>query len=91
MTDQKNKSKEFTKFEFYFFRDVDLRKDLFVIIDPSTIDDLSEEEKILAEDMLIEALESKLDKRWLIYASAPLPVTASMRRSPAPMLLSLIM
>ncbi|TET27927.1 MAG: hypothetical protein E3J70_10975 [Candidatus Heimdallarchaeota archaeon] len=65
MTDQKNKSKEFTKFEFYFFRDVDLRKDLFVILDPSTIDDLSEDEKVLAEDMLIEALESKIDKRWL--------------------------
>ena len=65
LTDQKSKSKEFTKFEFYFFRDVDLSKDLFVILDPSTIDDLSEYEKILAEDMLIEALESKIDKRWL--------------------------
>jgi len=65
LTDQKSKSKEFQKFEFYFFRDVDLSKDLFVILDPSTIDDLGEEEKILAEDMLIEALESKLDKRWL--------------------------
>ena len=63
MTDQKNKSKEFQKFEFYLFRAVDLTKDLFVILDPSTIDDLSEEEKILAEDMLIEALESKIDKR----------------------------
>lgn len=65
MTDQKGKSKEFEKFEFYFFRAVDLTKDLFVILDPGTIDDLSEDEKILAEDMLIEALESKLDKRWL--------------------------
>jgi len=65
LTDQNKKSKEFTKFEFYFFRAVDLTKDLFVILDPSTIDDLSEEEKIIAENMLVEALESKLDKRWL--------------------------
>lgn len=65
MTEQESKSKEFQKFEFYFFRDVDLSKNLFVILDPSTIDDLSEEEKILAEDMLIKALESRIDKRWL--------------------------
>ncbi len=65
MTDQKGKSKEFEKFEFYFFRTVDLTKDLFIILDPGTFDELSEEEKTLAENMLIEALESKIDKRWL--------------------------
>ena len=65
LTSHKNKSKEFQKFEFYFFREVDLSKNLFTILDPSTIDNLSEDEKKIAEKMLIEALEEKIDKRWL--------------------------
>ncbi len=65
MTNQSDKSKEFQKFEFYFFRDIDLSQNLFTILDPSTIDNLTDEEKILAEKMLVEALKTKYDKRWL--------------------------
>ena len=62
---QKEKSKAFIKFEHDFFCEADLTKPLSHIIDIWTIDGLSKEEKIEAEKMLIDALSSKIDKRWL--------------------------
>jgi len=53
------------KFERYIFGKDDVSKSLFTIIDPSSIDGLSDEEKEIAEGMLKAALEKKYDRRWL--------------------------
>ncbi|MHA1211405.1 MAG: hypothetical protein ACTSSH_02995 [Candidatus Heimdallarchaeota archaeon] len=65
MTNENEKSAVFKKFEFYFFRDVDLDKPLSHILDPHTVKDLTTEEKLVAEKKLVEALKTKIDKRWL--------------------------
>ena len=65
MTNPEKKSKAFIKFENDFFSEVDLNKPLSHIIDLWTIDQLDANEKNKAEEMLIEALKTKIDKRWL--------------------------
>ncbi len=52
LTDERKSSKAFTKFESYLFGKDDLSKNLFHMIDPSTMDGLDAEEKIIAEGML---------------------------------------
>ncbi len=65
LTDEKKSSKAFLKFEHYLFGKDNLEKSLFTMIDPSTMDGLSDEEKILSEGMLKAALSKKFDRRWL--------------------------
>lgn len=42
-----------------------LSKSLFTMINPGTIDELPDEEKPIAQAMLMAALEKKYDRRWL--------------------------
>ena len=65
LTDEKKSSKAFLKFEHYLFGKDNLENSLFTMIDPSTMDGLSDEEKIIAESMLKAALSKKFDRRWL--------------------------
>ena len=65
LKDEQKSSKAFLKFEAYLFGKDDLSKSLFHMIDPSTMDGLDAEEKIVAEGMLKAALGKKFDRRWL--------------------------
>jgi hypothetical protein len=66
----KEKSKQFSKFEYNFFElDIPSSANLFTYIDPWTIDQLSPEEKLIAEDMLIEALSKEIKRVWLFGLS----------------------
>ncbi|NHJ46608.1 MAG: hypothetical protein FK733_02360 [Asgard group archaeon] len=62
----KEKSPQFKKFEHYFFElEIPPNAILGQYIDIWTIDQLSSEEKLIAEDMLIEALSYEIRKVWL--------------------------
>lgn len=65
LTDERKNSKAFLKFESNLFGTDDLSKTLFHMIDPSTVEVLDAEEKIIAEGMLKAALSKKFDRRWL--------------------------
>ena len=59
-------SKKFEKFLYYFFEiKMALNESLFHKIDPYTIKELPADEKPKAEEMMIEALKDKIDRRWL--------------------------
>ena len=59
------KSKAFLKFEAYFFGEDNLSKPMSHVLDLSTVDELNDEEKKVAEKMVIAALSKKYDRRWL--------------------------
>jgi len=65
LTEQNKRSKAFQSFERYMFGKDNLGKSLFTMINPGTIDELSDEEKPTAQGMLMAALEKKYDRRWL--------------------------
>jgi hypothetical protein len=67
VNDEGEKSRAFKKFEAYFFSEDNLSIPLFHFLDPWTITELSEEEKKIAEKMVIAALTKKYDRRW-VYA-----------------------
>ncbi len=67
MTEDGKKSKAFQKFEAYFFGEDDLSLPMSHVLDIWTIDGLDDEEKLVAEQMVIAALSKKYDRRW-IYA-----------------------
>lgn len=63
---EKKPSKSFEKFLYYFFeRKMPPNERLFHAIDPSTVKELPAHEKLKAEEMMIEALKEKIDRRWL--------------------------
>lgn len=61
------KSKFFSQFEYEFFRPIAPAPDetIFTYIDPWVISFLPPEEKQAAEDLLLHALQEKIDERWL--------------------------
>ena len=61
------KSKYFSQFENEFFRPIirDPNETIFTYIDPWVISYLTPEEKQVAEDLLLHALQQKVDERWL--------------------------
>lgn len=66
LTDESTDSKAFRKFKAYIFeRKDDTSKSLFMMIDPSSVDGLNDEEKVRAEEMLKAALAKGYDRRWL--------------------------
>ncbi len=59
-------SKKFEKFLYYFFEiEMGPNERLFQVIDPYTVNELPADEKPKAEEMMIEALKEKIDRRWL--------------------------
>jgi hypothetical protein len=66
LTDKSKSSKAFRKFQQYIFEIKDnVNKSIFVMIDPSSVSGLNDEEKQRAEEMLKEALAKGYDRRWL--------------------------
>jgi len=64
--DEDKPSKKFVKFLYYFFEiEMTLNESLFRKIDPYTVKELPAHEKSKAEEMMIEALKEKIDRRWL--------------------------
>ncbi|MDD1778686.1 MAG: hypothetical protein LUQ65_11015 [Candidatus Helarchaeota archaeon] len=61
------KSKFFSQFEYEFFHPIvrDPNETIFTYIDPWVISYLTPEEKQIAEDLLLRALQQKVDERWL--------------------------
>jgi hypothetical protein len=61
------KSKYFSQFEYEFFRPINPAPDetIFTYIDPWVISYLTPEEKLTAEDLLLNALQQRIDERWL--------------------------
>ena len=67
MTEGSEKSKEFKRFESYFFGEDDLSLPLSHVLNISVVNKLDDDEKKTAEEMLIAALTKNWDRRW-IYA-----------------------
>ncbi len=62
----KEPSNKFKKFLYNLFElDIPPTAILFQYMDPYTVSDLSNDEKVKAEEMLIAALKNKIEKRWL--------------------------
>lgn len=61
------KSKYFSQFEHEFFRPIAPAPDetIFTYVDPWVISYLTPEEKLAAEELLLQALKQKIDERWL--------------------------
>lgn len=61
------KSQYFSQFEYEFFRPIAPAPDetIFTYIDPWVISYLTSEEKQVAEELLLNALQQKIDERWL--------------------------
>ncbi len=61
------KSKYFSQFEYEFFHPIAPAPDetIFTYVDPWVISYLASEEKQMAEELLLNALQQKIDERWL--------------------------
>ena len=61
------KSKYFAQFEYEFFHPIvrDPNETIFTYVDPWVISYLTPEEKLAAEELLLHALQQKIDERWL--------------------------
>ena len=66
LKDTSEKSAHFQSFEHYMFiMEDNLSKSLFSMVNPGVIEVLTEDEKILAEGILIRSLQKKFDRRWI--------------------------
>ncbi|MFW9921804.1 MAG: hypothetical protein ACFFDW_00755 [Candidatus Thorarchaeota archaeon] len=66
MNNSSEKSKAFSRFEHYFFEiEIPPNANIFQHIDMWTIDKLNPEEKIIAENMLIDAIKTRIEPRLL--------------------------
>ncbi|MFW9849878.1 MAG: HEAT repeat domain-containing protein [Candidatus Thorarchaeota archaeon] len=66
MSDREDKSKAYSRFEYYMFEMEDKPEVmLFTMIDMWIIDGLSVEEKEIAQGVLMASLEKKFDRRWV--------------------------
>ncbi|MHA1356243.1 MAG: hypothetical protein ACTSR1_13825, partial [Candidatus Heimdallarchaeota archaeon] len=62
----KKPSLKYKKFLYNFFElDIPPHASLFQYMDPYTVSDLTDEEKQEVEVLLIDALQTKIEKRWL--------------------------
>ena len=66
LKDTNEKSAHFQSFKHYMFiMEDNLSKSLFSMVNPGVIEVLTEDEKILAEGILIRSLQKKFDRRWI--------------------------